>query len=365
MLSETEPSMTTERAGHRVSDLRVLAREGGSVLVEHVDLALAPREIVGIVGETGAGKTLTTRALLGLLPSSLAATGTLQMGDADPVELADLRALRRQLGRTVGCVLQNPMTMLDPIQRIKRQLVEGVTRSRLLEKRAASERAVALLERMGFRDPEAVGKLYPHQLSGGMAQRVAIAMCLMSSPDLIVLDEPTSALDAHTRISVLELLRDAAGEQGAAVILVGHDLGLVQRFCDRLVVMYAGTVVEDGPAREIARSPQHPYTQALLACSATLSAPNRERLRSIPGTVPSPAERPHGCPFHTRCAHVFERCVEERPRLGGEPGSRAACHLAPNVSDVAIAPDAPTAPHAPNSPGIARGPKERDADATG
>lgn len=312
-----------------VSDLRVVMNRGqsdGTPIVHGVDLSLAPGELMGVVGETGAGKTLTMKALLGLLPPRLQATGTLAIAGSPPTALTESGWLAGRRGRDIGVVLQNPAGAFNPLVRIKHQLTEGVVQHRLASRPEARARALELLDAMGFDDAEALLELYPHQLSGGMNQRVAIAMALMPRPGVLIADEPTSALDAHLRVDVLRLLRRAASDQGTAVLLVSHDLGLVSHFSDSIAVMYAGRVVERGPSSLILSAPQHPYTDVLLRCSPTLVAQPRAQLAVISGAPPAPGELPPGCPFEPRCPCAFERCRETLPIL--DEGERsAACHL--------------------------------------
>ncbi|GGM69758.1 ABC transporter ATP-binding protein [Dactylosporangium sucinum] len=296
-------------------------------LVSGVELTVAPGQLLGIVGETGAGKTLTIRAMLGLLPANLRGQGRVRFRGREPIDVADLPRLRAALGRRITCALQNPMTMLDPRQRVGRQIVEGVVHTRLLTRREARERAHRLLARMGFRDPERVTQLYPHQLSGGMAQRVVLAGCLMPEPEVVVLDEPTSALDAQVRVEVLELLREAATDSNTAIVMIGHDLTLMRQFSDRIVVMYSGEIVERGATPDVIRAPAHPYTEALIACSAMDDSQHRQRLATIPGTVPAPSERPSGCWFHPRCRHAVPRCAGEHPSPTVLGDRAVACHL--------------------------------------
>jgi oligopeptide/dipeptide ABC transporter ATP-binding protein len=298
-------------------------------LVEDLSLRVDHRTICGVVGETGAGKTLSVRAILGLLPVGVQATGTLTLG-SEMVDLARSGRRRRELlGREMGVVLQNPAGMLDPLIPVGAQLIEGVVRRRMQSRGEAFERAISLLRRVGFPDPPALLSLYPHQLSGGMNQRVAIAMAMMPRPKLLVVDEPTSALDAHLRVEVLELIRAVTREHDSAVILVSHDLALVSHFCDKVAVMYAGRVVEDGEASDVLGTPQHPYTLALLSCSPALSAPSRTPLTVVPGAPPRPGQWHSGCVFAPRCPYVHERCWEERPALCEHDNRRSACHLDP------------------------------------
>jgi len=234
--------------------------------------------------------------------------------------------VRALLGVETSVVLQNPLGMLDPLLRVRDQLVEGVVLRGGMDAAAARERATGLLAQMGFSDPEAIMALYPHQLSGGMAQRVATAMGMMPRPRLLVLDEPTSALDAGVRVEVLRAFARAAKEEGTGVILVSHDLGLVSHFCDQVTVMYAGRVAEQGPTRQLLQAPAHPYTVALLEASATLWAKRREPLRTIAGAPPNPSARPPGCAFAPRCPRATDLCTAQRPPLTAGAGRELACH---------------------------------------
>jgi oligopeptide/dipeptide ABC transporter ATP-binding protein len=316
----------------RVSCLTVVATRVDSSpipLVEGVDLAVGRQEVMGIVGETGSGKTLTMKAMLGLLPPGTRGTGRIWVGeDVQGFDLAVPESMRPIRGHAIGVVLQNPVGMFDPLVKVKRQLVEGVLARKLMTRERASTRARELLSAMGFRDAEAVLELYPHQLSGGMSQRAAMAMALMPHPEVIIADEPTSALDAHLRLDVLEILRQLAKEQHSAVLLVSHDLGLVSNFCDSIAVMYAGRIVEHGSSKAVLESPQHPYTEALLRCSPALDAEPRAELRVIGGAPPPPGSWPSGCVFEPRCPLAFGRCRTERPVLRAHGARSAACHLA-------------------------------------
>lgn len=314
------------RSALSVRDLGVTL--GRMTLVEDVSFDVTAGELLGIVGETGAGKTLTVKSLLALLPTGMRSSGTVSFGSSAPIDLAQPAALRAARGRDIGIVLQNPAGMFDPLVRLRHQLTEGVVRSGLLRKREARARSLELVAAMGFARPEVVLDLYPHELSGGMAQRMAIAMALMPRPKVVVTDEPTSALDAHLRIEVLHLLSSIARDEGTAVILVSHDLGLVSHFCEVLTVMYAGRVLERGATAGVLHNPQHPYTLALRDCSTALDAEPRTPLRVIAGSPPVPGSWPSGCVFAPRCPLVFERCVTERPKLRREHGREAACHLA-------------------------------------
>jgi ABC-type glutathione transport system ATPase component len=257
-----------------------VATASGKVLVDDLSLAAPAGGIIGVVGETGAGKTMTMRALLGLLPHGVSAKGSVTIGEGPAIQLDDIRALQARLGKEVSVVLQNSNAMLDPMLPVGKQLIEGVKRRGLMEPHAALDRALSLLDQMGFGDPAAVCRRYPHELSGGMAQRVVTAMALMSHPKVLVLDEPTSALDANIRVEVLRLFRRIAVDEGVAVFMVSHDLGLVSHFCEAVAVLYEGRIVESGPTSNVVHDPSHPYTKSLLACSATITSVPREPLRT-------------------------------------------------------------------------------------
>jgi|HubBroStandDraft_6_1064221.scaffolds.fasta_scaffold85424_2 oligopeptide/dipeptide ABC transporter ATP-binding protein len=318
----------------QMQDLRVVTAgpsNASIVLVDGVSLEVAASEVVGVVGETGAGKTLTMRAALGLLPSGTRASGHIEL-DGRVFPLERIREVRSLLGRATSVVLQNPVGAFDPLVRVGDQLIEGVLRLGLLSRPDALRRAAELLADMGFDDPAMVQRLYPHQLSGGMAQRVATAMGMMPRPRVLVLDEPTSALDANIRVEVLQLFRRTVRSEGTAAFLVSHDLGAVSHFCDRIAVMYAGRVVEYGETARVLSQPAHPYTRALLACSLALDSPSRQRLAIIPGVVPAPGKWPSGCPFRARCPLAQDICAEVRPALLGDDGRRVACHVATRVT---------------------------------
>jgi oligopeptide/dipeptide ABC transporter ATP-binding protein len=326
----------TGGAGTAVRGLSVTlerADEQPRPLVEDVSLDVPVGHILGVVGETGAGKTLTMRAMIGLAAPELSVVGRLALPGGPELELADRDAVRRLLGDRLSVVLQNPLGMLDPLFRVGAQLVEGVCRKGRMTSAEAEARADRLLRAMGFAQPEAVRRLYPHELSGGMAQRVATAMAMMTSPSLLVLDEPTSALDASVRLEVMRLVRELTTEERTGVCLVSHDLGLVSHFADAVMVMYAGRVLEAGPTADVLRAPAHPYTRALIASSPSLDVPRRQPLKVIEGAPPPPGSWPAGCVFEPRCPRAAEPCRAERPSLAAVGAGRAACHYAAEVRE--------------------------------
>lgn len=325
--------MIPESAGPalEVSDLAI--SRSGQPMIGPVSFAAAGGTTVALVGETGAGKTLVLRSLMGLLPAGFAMAGEIKIGNNGPMKTP--ASLRSELGRRISVVLQSPFTAFDPLRPVGFQVTEGVLRRKLMRREAARERAAGLLRQMGFEQPDELGKLFPNQLSGGMAQRVAIAMSVMPRPDVLLADEPTSALDATLRVRVLELLRDFVRAQGAVLVMVSHDLGLVADFSQQLIVLYSGRVVESGPAGELLARPRHPYTQALIACTPQLGPAGRRELPSIKGSVPSPLQPITGCRFAARCPLVTGRCRTEEPRLRLIGGAQVACHLAGDKAGVA------------------------------
>jgi peptide/nickel transport system permease protein len=293
------------------------AAQGAVTVVDDVTFDVRAGETVGIVGESGCGKTMTAMAILGLLPANGRVSAGRILFDGRDLARAGERELRRLRGKRIGLVSQEPMVGMNPAFRVGWQLADCVRIHHGVSRREASRRALELLARVQLPDPEGVARRYPHELSGGMAQRVSIARALSGEPRLLIADEPTTALDVTVQLEILHLLRDLQQEQGMAILLVTHDWGVVADLCDRAVVMYAGQVVERAGIASIFRDPLHPYTQALLA-SNPHSQPEADALPSIPGAVPKPGGWPQGCHFHPRCAYATAACRElaiplERP----------------------------------------------------
>ncbi|MQA96939.1 MAG: ATP-binding cassette domain-containing protein [Streptosporangiales bacterium] len=294
-----------------IEGLRIsAATEHGRVdVVDDVHLTLRPGRITGLAGESGSGKTVTGLAVLRLLaePTLRVESGRILLGDLDLARLprGELRALR---GRRVSMVFQEPMTSLDPAFTVGTLIGEVLRRHLGMDRRAARERAVELLDRVGIPEPEKRVDSFPFQLSGGMQQRVLIAMAVACGPDVLIADEPTTALDVTVQAQILRLLRSLT-DDGMAVLLVTHDLGVLAEHCDDLVVMYAGQVVETGPVDDVLAAPAHPYTAGLLAAVPS-TARRVERLATIPGTVPPPHLLPAGCRFVARCPHAAPVCEE-------------------------------------------------------
>lgn len=292
-----------------ISDLGVslALSTGGVPVVEQVSFNIGRGETVGLVGESGCGKTVTAMTILGLIPGGGEITSGRIMFEGRDLASMRERELRRIRGREIGFVSQEPMASLNPTFRIGWQVADVVRRHNGLSRRLAYARAIELLERVQLREPDAVARRYPHEVSGGMAQRVAIARALAGGPKLLIADEPTTALDVTVQSEILELLRDLQRERAMSILLVSHDLGVVADLCDRVVIMYAGQVVESGDVPSVFREPRHPYTAALLA-----SNPHVERasalLPTIPGAVPAPGAWPAGCHFHPRCRYATAEC---------------------------------------------------------
>ncbi len=312
-----------------VSDLRIaFPRHAGppSTPVDDVTFAVAPGELVALVGESGCGKSLTGLALLRLLPTG-AVLGDESVICFDGTDLARLpdAALRPYRGARIAMVFQDPMASLNPVMRIGAQIIEAIRAHEAVPRATARARAIALLAEVGIADPTARVDAWPHQLSGGMRQRVMLAIALAAEPDLLVADEPTTALDVTVQAQILELLDTLRRDRQMAVLLITHDLGIVASRADRVLVMYAGRIVESARTAALFTAPRHPYTRGLFASIPRLDATG-DRLAPIPGTVPPPDDWPAGCRFHPRCPLVVPRCQAERPPLlTVAPGHTAAC----------------------------------------
>jgi peptide/nickel transport system permease protein len=283
------------------------AQGGGRLLVEDVSLSVLPGETVGLLGESGCGKSITALAILRLLPPAAGVSAGRVRFDGEDVTTLSERAFDRLRGSGIGYVSQEPLSSLDPAYTVGSQLGEVVRRHDGGSRRAARARVAELLTQVRIPDPEGVARKYPHELSGGMAQRVAIAMALAGRPRLLIADEPTTALDVTVQSHILALLRDLQRETGMAILLVTHDWGVVADICHRVVVMYAGQTVEQAGAQAMFDQPLHPYTDGLLRSSPATAAPG-ERLPSMPGRVPSPGAWPTGCRFAPRCRLATDEC---------------------------------------------------------
>jgi oligopeptide/dipeptide ABC transporter ATP-binding protein len=299
-----------------VEDLSV--RYGEIRAVESVGIRVAAGEIVGIVGESGSGKSTLAHALPMLLPPSARVTATALRLAGEDLLGRPPAAFRELRGRHLAMIFQDPATTFSPLARIGRQLEEFLWRDP--DRRARRNQIAVMLATVGIADPVRRLDAYPHELSGGMLQRVAIAAALLMRPALIVADEPTTALDVTTEAQILDLLRQARDRFGTAILIISHHLGVIAELCDRIAVMYAGTIVEQGSVRDVFRRPAHPYTRALLDCEPALLSPGARRLPSIPGRVGVRLAAPEGCVFAPRCGHADETCRRAPPprRLAGE-----------------------------------------------
>jgi oligopeptide/dipeptide ABC transporter ATP-binding protein len=296
--------------------------------VDGVSFSLQRGKTMALVGESGSGKSLTSLALLQLVPSpGRIETGSIiRMGETDVLALRG-EALRRIRGRRVGMIFQDPMTSLNPVFTVGDQIIEGILAHFKMPRAAARERALQLLQEVGIPDPSARLKAYPHQLSGGMRQRVMIAIALSAEPEILVADEPTTALDVTVQAQILEVLDRLQESRGMAVLLITHDLGIVAGRADRVAVMYAGQIVEEAPTARLFANPSHPYTQGLFASVPRISGPLR-RLNPIGGSVPAPTAWPSGCRFRPRCPKAFDKSELEPPLLTVEPDHQMRCWLA-------------------------------------
>jgi len=311
-----------------VRNLRVAfpTRRGTLVAVDDVSFDIAAGEVLGVVGESGAGKSLTASAVIGLLePPGRIAAGEIRLKGLRIDNLTG-EAMRHIRGKRIGMVFQDPLTSLNPLYRIGDQLVETITTHTNLSDAQAREKAIALLAEVGIPAPKSRFGAYPHQFSGGMRQRVVLALALCADPELVIADEPTTALDVSVQAQIIALLKRLCRQHGAAVMLITHDMGVIAETADRVAVMYAGRVAEIGPVHDVVLAPLHPYTKGLMGSIPTLAS-EAERLTQIPGTMPRLTAIPQGCAFHPRCPSVFDRCLVERPELIGVRASGVACWL--------------------------------------
>ena len=311
-----------------VSHLRVEfpTRRATLVALDDVSFDIAPGEILGVVGESGAGKSLTGAAIIGLLdPPGRVAAGEIRF-DGRRIDNLPYDEMRKVRGRQIGAIFQDPLTSLNPLYTVGRQLIETIQAHLPVNATEARQRAIKLLQETGISAAEARIDQYPHQFSGGMRQRVVIALALAAEPRLIVADEPTTALDVSIQAQIISLLKRLCKEHGAAVMLITHDMGVIAETCDRVAVMYAGRIVEIGPVHDVIHSPAHPYTVGLMGSIPAMDE-DRERLLQIDGAMPRLNAIPSGCAFNPRCPQVFARCRSERPDLLPAGATRAACWL--------------------------------------
>jgi peptide/nickel transport system ATP-binding protein len=301
-------------------------RRGTLLAVDDVSFEIAPGEVLGVVGESGAGKSLTGAAIIGLLePPGRIARGEVKLAGLriDNLPYEEMRKVR---GREIGAIFQDPLTSLNPLYTVGQQLTETITTHLHVSQAEAQRRAIDLLVSTGIPAADRRIDHYPHQFSGGMRQRVVIALALAAEPKLIIADEPTTALDVSIQAQIITLLKTLCREKKTAVMLVTHDMGVIAETADRVAVMYAGRIAEIGPVADVIHRPQHPYTIGLMGSIPSMTS-GAERLTQIDGSMPRLTAIPAGCAFNPRCPRVFERCTRERPDLLPAGSSRAACWL--------------------------------------
>ncbi|HYW56094.1 MAG TPA: ABC transporter ATP-binding protein [Polaromonas sp.] len=301
-------------------------RRGTLRALDDISFEIAPGEILGVVGESGAGKSLTGAAIIGLLEPPGRIGGGQILLEGQRIDNLPYDQMRRIRGRKIGAIFQDPLTSLNPLYTVGRQLTETIQAHLPVSNAEARQRAISLLQDTGIPAAEQRIEHYPHQFSGGMRQRVVIALALAAEPKLIVADEPTTALDVSIQAQIITLLKSICKKRGAAVMLITHDMGVIAETCDRVAVMYAGRIAEIGPVHQVINHPAHPYTAGLMAAIPDITM-DREMLNQIDGAMPRLNAIPAGCAFNPRCPKVFDRCRQERPALLPAGETRAACWL--------------------------------------
>lgn len=318
-----------------ISGLRTEFTTPGGVIkaVDGVSFTVSKGETLGIVGESGCGKSITSLSIMQLLPKRVGrvAAGEIRF-EGKNLLTASRREMRQIRGNRIAMIFQEPMTSLNPVFKVGKQVSEAARYHLKIGKQEARRRVVEMLAKVGIPRPEKIFDQYPHQLSGGMRQRVMIAMAMVCNPSLLIADEPTTALDVTIQAQILDLMRDLQSKEGTSIMMITHDLGVVAEMCDRVVIMYAGQVVEETDVKTLFREPRHPYTRGLLASLPQLAG-DADRLKSIPGQVPNPLEMPSGCRFAPRCPMRVERCEQAEPELKEiAPGHLCRCLLEQEAS---------------------------------
>jgi peptide/nickel transport system ATP-binding protein len=301
-------------------------------LVEDVGFTIRRGERVGLIGESGSGKSLTALSILGLLPEGLEASGSVRLAGVEhDLVGADERRMSRVRGKDVAMVFQEPMTALNPTMKVGAQVAESLTVHGTLPNKDAAQAAVELLAQVGLPDPAAAAEAYPHQFSGGQRQRIVLALALANDPALLVCDEPTTALDVTVQAMVLDLIVRGVQDRSSAMLFITHDLAVVATACERVLVMYGGRVVEAGPVEQVFTRPRHRYTEGLIGASDLTRVDERGRLGTVPGSVPAAGQFPAGCVFRNRCAHATQECAERPPwSVTGADAGFACFHPAPD-----------------------------------
>jgi len=311
--------------------------EGTVKAIDGIDFDLFSGETLGIVGESGSGKTMTSLSILGLLPKPQGniVAGSILYGGKDLTKLSE-REMRSLRGKEIAMIFQEPMTSLNPVYTVEQQIIEAIQSHSAVNKQNAAAEVVRLLEKVGIPEAKRRSKSYPHELSGGMRQRVMIAMALACNPKILIADEPTTALDVTIQAQILELLTSLQKQLGMSIMIITHDMGVIADVATRVVVLYAGKVVETASTKELFANPLHPYTLGLLACIPKIDE-DKERLYSIPGMVPSPLELPAGCRFSNRCGFADETCRQNEPELRSFGNDhKAACRYVEKIQEGTI-----------------------------
>ena len=321
-----QPAGNTPLLSVRNLRIEFPTRRGTLIAIDDVSFDIARGEVLGMVGESGAGKSLTGAAIIGLLePPGRIAAGEILL-DGEPIHALPAERMRKIRGRRISMIFQDPLTSLNPLYTVGRQITETILTHRDIGEAAARKRAIELLAEVGIPAPDQRVDHYPHQFSGGMRQRVVIALALCAEPELIIADEPTTALDVSVQAQIIDLLKRLCRDHHTAVMLVTHDMGVIAEAADRVAVMYAGRLAEIGPVRAVVQQPQHPYTRGLMGSIPVLGA-DVHRLVQIDGAMPRLNAIPPGCAFNPRCTEAFDRCRSQRPDLLPAGDTQAACWL--------------------------------------
>jgi peptide/nickel transport system ATP-binding protein len=311
-----------------VQNLRVefTTRRGVLRAIDGISFDIAKGEVLGVVGESGAGKSVTGNAVIGLIDAPGRITGGEIRLSGRRIDNLSAEEMRKIRGKRIGMIFQDPLTSLNPLYKIGEQIIETIRTHSSLSESAARKRAIELLAEVGIPAPDKRIDSYPHEFSGGMRQRVVIALAICADPELIIADEPTTALDVSVQAQIISLIRRLGRDHGTAVMLVTHDMGVIAETCDRVAVMYSGRIAEIGPVQDVIRNPLHPYAKGLMGAIPTLAI-EADRLVQIPGSMPRLSAIPPGCAFNPRCASAFDRCRTERPEPLACGEQRVACHL--------------------------------------
>ncbi len=319
--------MTTPVLSVRDLHVEFANRRGALHAINGVSFDIARGEVLGVVGESGAGKSVTGLAAIGLIdPPGRISAGEIRLS-GQRIDNLPPREMRRIRGKRIAMIFQDPLTSLDPLYKIGDQLVETIRTHLPLSESAARKRAIDVLAEVGIPAPDKRIDAYPHEFSGGMRQRVVIALAIAAEPELIIADEPTTALDVSVQAQIIALIKRLGRDHGTAVMLVTHDMGVIAETSDRVAVMYSGRIAEIGPVRDVVRHPLHPYAKGLMGAIPTLTGDASQRLVQIPGSMPRLSAIPAGCAFHPRCSFAFDRCRVERPEPIAVGTQRVACHL--------------------------------------